>query len=95
MILLIGAGGKKYYREHVKESLKILNLMPLDRRDIIYLSRLKIFPESAYAELSVKYHLKNLTQEEMDKQILEVIDGLKFGEKKPIIAEYDINEFVY
>lgn len=95
VILLIGAGGTRYYEVHIKNSIRILNLMPLDKGDIIYFSRLKILPNSAYAELSKKYGLKSLTQEEMDKQILEIISGLKFGGKRIIMAEYDIDEFVY
>lgn len=95
VIILIGAGGMKYHREHVKDTVRILNLMPLDKRDIIYLSKLKIMPNSAYAILSRQYGLKKMSLEDMDRQIAEIISGLKFNLDKPIVAEYDIDEFVY
>ena len=95
VIVLIGAGGSKYYEVHVDDTIKILNSMPLGKGDIIYLSRLKIFHDSPYAILSKKYGLRELKPDEMDKQISEIIGRLKFNDEKPVIAEYDIDEFVY
>ena len=95
VIVLIGAGGSEYYKVHVDDTIRILNSMPLGKGDIIYLSRLKILHNSAYAVLSRKYTLRELKPDEMDKQISEIIRGLRFNNEKPVIAEYDIDEFIY
>ncbi len=95
VIILIGAGGREYYMDHVTNTVDILNRMPLGKGDIIYYSRLKIKRESAYARLSEKYGITALSQEEMDKQINEITKKLIFHREKPVIAEYDIDEFVY
>ncbi len=96
VIILIGAGGREYYKEHVNETIKIINMMPLDKRDIIYMSRLKVREESPYRYLSLKYGLTSLSMGEMDRQISDIVSGLSFDKKNaPIVAEYDIDEFVY
>ncbi len=96
VIVLIGAGGREYYREHVDKTIEVLNKMPLDNRDIIYMSRLKIREESPYRYLALKYGITSLTMEEMDSQIAEITRGLNFQHPNtPVIAEYDIDEFVY
>jgi len=95
VIILIGAGGREYYNEHVANTVDILNRMPLGKGDILYYSRLKIRPDSAYARLSEEYGITALSQEEMDRQINEINKKLVFHWDKPVIAEYDIDEFVY
>lgn len=96
VIVLIGAGGKEYYMEHVRKTSKILNAMPLSKGDIIYYSKLKISPTSEYFRLSKEYGLSELNEKEMDNQINDITNRLKFNAKnKPVIAIYDIDEFVY
>ena len=96
VIVLIGAGGREYYDEHVQKTAEVLNMMPLDGRDIIYLSRLKVREESPYRYLSLKYGLTSLTMEEMDRQISDLTRKLRFDPpNSPVVAEYDIDEFVY
>lgn len=96
VIILIGAGGREYFDEHVGKTIGILNSMPLDNRDIIYMSRLKIREESPYRYLALKYGISSLNMEEMDEQIIMISQGLKFKpDHAPIVAEYDIDEFVY
>ena len=94
VIILIGAGGSKFYEKHVKDTIKILNKMPLDDQDIIYFSKLKTSPNSEYMKLIKEYGLDNLDDEEMDQQIMDIRSGLTH-DKMPITAIYDIDEFVY
>ncbi|HIE36883.1 TPA: radical SAM protein [Candidatus Geothermarchaeota archaeon] len=94
IIILIGAGGREYYDEHVMKTIKILNAMPLDKRDIIYYSKLKIHSDSEYYKISREYGLTELDDEEMNMQIDDIRRGLKHIEK-PIQAIYDIDETIY
>ena len=40
IILLLGAGGKKYMKNHVRDSIHLINQMDLDLDDLIYFSEL-------------------------------------------------------
>lgn len=94
VIVLIGAGGKKYFDRHVDNTIKILNEMYLDDRDIIYFSKLKVSESSEYYKISSKYGLGYLSDDEMEDQIRRIKDGLRHS-RKPIQAIYDIDEFIY
>jgi len=94
VIVLIGAGGESFYNYHVRDTIKVLNEMPLDSGDIIYFSKLKVSPGSEYMRLSMKFGLKELSEYDMDRQIIEVRKGIRHSDK-PIMAIYDIDEFVY
>ena len=40
IILLLGAGGKKYGKKHIQDSIHLINQMQLDADDLIYFSEL-------------------------------------------------------
>ncbi len=94
VIILIGAGGREYYRRHVENTVKIVNMMPLDNRDIIYFSKLKVRPGSEYYFLAREHGITDLTEEEMDMQIAEIQRGLSHS-SRPVYAIYDIDETIY
>jgi len=94
IIILIGAGGEEYYRQHVENTIRILNSMPLDRRDIIYFSKLKVREGSEYQRIAEEMGLTGLSEEEMDRQIEEIKRGISHREA-PIQAIYDIDETIY
>ena len=94
VIVLIGAGGREYFDDHVKKTIEALNSMKLDSGDIIYYSKLKIHPESRYAYLMEEYGITELNDEWMDRQIEYIRRGLTHR-SKPINAIYDIDETIY
>ncbi len=94
VIILIGAGGREYYTKHVDETAKIINKMPIDSRDIIYFSKLKVRPTSEYYKLAREYGITDLNEEEMDRQIEDIKDLIELDEQ-PIYAVYDIDETIY
>lgn len=94
VIILIGAGGKDFYEDHVRETVKTINSMPLDGRDIIYFSKLKVREGSEYHKLSVEYGLTELSEDEMNQQIDEIKNKINLKEP-PIYAIYDIDETIY
>ena len=96
VIILIGAGGDRYFRLHVEETIRILNELPLGGEDMIYFSPLVESPLSEYARRARDAGIRSLTDEERREQLKAIRSALRFsGEKKPKVALYDIREFVY
>ncbi len=93
VILLLGAGGARFAESHVRESLRLLNSLPLGQGDYIYLSPLVVEPGSAYANSGVPL----LSPEQVLAQEKAIRDGLRFGSTtgKPYVARYEIENFVY
>ena len=95
VIVLIGAGGHFYAEAHVRDTIALLNAMPLDSRDIIYFSELVVTDDMPYARDAAAANLHPLTHEECLAQEAAIRAGLRFGASKPLISRYDIREFVY
>ncbi len=95
VIVLIGAGGHFYAKAHVRDTIALINQMPLDSRDIIYFSELVVTEDMPYARDAAAADLKPLTHEECVEQERAIRAGLRFGKSKPLISRYDIREFVY
>jgi len=97
VIILIGLGGDAFFQSHVRDTIALLNAMPLDRRDIIYLSPLYIHPGSDYEEKARASGIRALTPQEVTAQIRRIREGLRFASsvERPRLSIYDIREFVY
>lgn len=96
IILLIGAGGKQYARDHIGDSIRLVNQMQLDADDIIYLSELVEEEGMEYAREAYQAELEPLTAEERQFQGEEIVAALQFSTRgTPHISRYDIRDFVY
>jgi hypothetical protein len=97
VILLLGAGGKAYARQHIADTIRTLNAMPLDLHDLIYFSELVDQEGMDYTRDAFQAHLQPLSPDELLEQGSQIERGLKFNPKSgtPHIARYDIREFVY
>ncbi len=96
VIILLGAGGHRYAREHIHDTIRWLNAMPLDGDDLIYFSELMVSSEMAYAKDAVQAKLDPLEAEERAAQGEMIEEGLRFhGASRPPVSRYDIREFVY
>ena len=96
VIVLIGAGGHYYADAHVRDTIDLINAMPLGRGDIIYFSELVVTDDMPYARDAVAANLRPLTHEECVAQENAIRAGLRFEKKnRPLISRYDIREFVY
>lgn len=97
VIILIGLGGEAFFDPHVRETVALLNEMPLGREDIIYLSPLYIHPGSDYEEKARAFRLRALAPHELKRQIHLIREGLQFRSsvERPRISIYDVREFVY
>ena len=91
---MIGAGGREYEDTHVKQTINVVNEMPLGPGDIIYFSKLKIREGSEYMKISREMGLTELNDWEMDMQIERIKAGL-IHNPRPIYAIYDIDETIY
>lgn len=97
VIILIGLGGDAFFEAHVRDTIALLNEMPLDRGDILYLSPLYVHPGSDYEEKARAFGLRALTPQELKHQIRRIREGLRFASsaERPRVSLYDVREFVY
>jgi radical SAM superfamily enzyme YgiQ (UPF0313 family) len=97
VIVLLGAGGHTYAKEHVRETVRTINAMQLDADDLIYFSELVESEGLPYVQAAYQAGLQPLSQQERLAQGEEIEAGLKFSQQggTPHISRYDIREFVY
>ena len=97
VIVLLGAGGQEKAAGHVRETIRILNEMPLGRNDYIYFSPLVMHPGSQYDTQAMSDAVTPLSVEEMRQQEQELRLGLRFDQRrgKPYLARYELETFVY
>ena len=97
VIVLIGAGGREHAAAHVRETIRVLNEMPLGRNDYIYFSPLVVYPGSQYNTQAMNDAVTPLSVEEVHQQEQEIRLGLRFNLQrgKPYLARYELETFVY
>lgn len=97
VIILLGAGGHKYEKEHIRDTIKIINKMSLDINDIIYFSELIESEGMEYMKKAYLDELSPLNEKERIWQSEEIEAKLRFSRSggTPHISRYDIREFVY
>ncbi len=97
VIILIGAGGDKYYKGHIEDTAKLLSSMPLDHEDLIYFSRFVPVPGAPYIEIADKSGVRPLSPAEMEIQEQQI--KARFTpmnpKDRPKFSVYDIREFIY
>jgi radical SAM superfamily enzyme YgiQ (UPF0313 family) len=97
VIILLGAGGKFYSEEHVRETVRVLNEMKLDAGDMIYFSKMINAEDSPYAALESKNNLTPLSEREQESQWQSIESQIKFDKTlgTPCISVYDIRDFIF
>lgn len=97
VIVLLGASGHTFSRQHVADTIQTINAMPLDADDIVYFSDLVVGADMAYARDARQARLRPLTAAERLAQGQAIERALKFSADRgiPHISRYDIREFVY
>lgn len=93
LILMIGLGGRGFRERHREESLAALAGLPLDRRDLLYLSPFVEAPGSAYAERRNAGGFALLTPEEIEAETAVWTADLRARGLR--VGRYDIREFIY
>ena len=97
VIILLGAGGRRYAAGHIQDTISALQAMRLDLHDQIYFSELLELPGSKYTKDAFAQELDPLSREEVEQQWSQIQVGLHFSEAggTPHMARYDIREFIY
>jgi radical SAM superfamily enzyme YgiQ (UPF0313 family) len=97
VIVLLGVGGDRFARQHVERTTQVLNSLPLDEDDFIYLSPLVEQEDWDYGRRMAKEGVRPLSDEQVCAQMEQIRGGLRFAEndESPRVSVYDIREFVY
>jgi hypothetical protein len=96
VIILVGVGGKRFCRQHIESTIRLLNDLPWQKGDFLYFSPLWVQEGSKYNQASREADWDPLSSEEMLAQWQEIRSRLDFSKfTPPQIALYDIREFVY
>lgn len=97
VIVLLGAGGKRYADDHVRDTIAAINAMQLDLDDLVYFSELVVSEGMQYVQQAYQANLEPLSAIERIRQGEAIEQGLVFSVDggTPHISRYDIREFVY
>jgi radical SAM superfamily enzyme YgiQ (UPF0313 family) len=95
VILMVGAGGRRYAEGHLRDSAALLARLPLDQADLVYLSPFVVQPGSAYAERAERDGIIALGEEERQVQERLLRAAARAAAPTARVARYHIDEFVY
>lgn len=97
VIILLGAGGKQFHQQHITESARVLNCLPLDSHDYIFLSPLVVYDGGAYDAAAMTRQIEPLTPAEIQQQDTAIRQRLKFEAQRghPYVARYELETFAY
>jgi len=91
VIILVGAGGRKFWHDHVNASCSVLQQMNFSQGDIVYLSPL--VESEQYKRLAEHLNLGILSEKEKERQVEEILACIKkSGKVNSPIVRYDIRE---
>lgn len=97
VIILLGAGGERFFEQHLHHSVEMLNALPLSKGDYIYLSPLVPWAHTEYLEKARGEGVESLTEERLVEQERQIRSGLTSQPSSggPYVARYDVSHFVY
>lgn len=95
LIVMAGVGGERYQAAHCRDTVAVLQQMPLSAGDIVYISPFVVDPLSPYA--GDMAGMAPLDEAEIDREIAGLRMALKSwaGVHGVRVSTYDIREFVY
>ncbi|MHB1627492.1 MAG: radical SAM protein [Bacilli bacterium] len=97
VIILVGAGGRSFAAEHMRETLDVLKDVPLTKEDTVFLSPFVEPGLPEYGSESGMMGLTALTEEETGVEMSRFKQGLRSGMEvyPPKITLYSIREHLY
>lgn len=96
VIILAGAGGDRYYQQHVRHSVEAIAAMPLDVGDIVYISPLVVSDDDDYSRQMRQLGICTLNPSEVMMQVDIMKSELKMSRPdRPRVTLYNIEEFLY
>ncbi|HRQ10639.1 MAG TPA: radical SAM protein [Trueperaceae bacterium] len=95
VIVMVGAGGRRFAEAHLADSLALLERLPLDAEDLVYLSPFVLQPGSAYETRAAEGGVEPLDEDEAAAQYAAFRAGARSRVGAAKVALYHIDEFVY
>jgi radical SAM superfamily enzyme YgiQ (UPF0313 family) len=95
IVLMIGIGGKRFAADHIENSLKMMERLPLEEGDIVYLSPFRERSGTSYAERAAGEMVEPLDRREREAQYRRMRDAVRRMHPGVRVTRYDILEFVY
>jgi hypothetical protein len=97
VIVLLGAGGQRYFDDHVRGTARTLARMHLGPRDLLYFSELIVAPAGEYGRRTRDENVVPLTATRLAEQRELILrDGIgRGGAGAPRVSTYDVREFIY
>ncbi len=93
VIAMVGLGGDRFAAQHVQETLAVIGEMPLDGRDVIYLSVYRPAPGTEYPTLAEQAGIRPLTPEEEAVQQRTLQTALRQRFPHTRVAPYYVEGF--
>ncbi|MHB8972096.1 MAG: radical SAM protein [Pirellulaceae bacterium] len=97
VIVLVGAGGERFFDEHVQQTVHLIRAMDLEPGDYVYLSPLVAAHGAEYAQIAAADHVVPLSPARLIAQEQLIRQGLHAatGRRGPYLAHYEVENFVY
>jgi hypothetical protein len=97
VIVLLGAGGERFYESHAGRTAAVLGQMGLDVRDVVYFSEIVSHSELPYARRMAADGLAPLSPARLRAQRQAIAAAVESAPQRsrPRCSSYDIREFVY
>jgi hypothetical protein len=97
LIVMIGVGGEVYKEAHRRDTVALIQQMPLDQNDILYLSPFVADTNSLYTEDIESAEIETMSEDTIAQEMERFRVALKpWTQPRRIrISAYDIREFIY
>ena len=97
LICMVGVGGEQFRKAHLRDTVALLQQMPLDAHDLIYLSPFVASDDSPYVQDAVDADITALSAAELRAEEVRFQHALRpwARELGVRISRYDIREFIY
>jgi radical SAM superfamily enzyme YgiQ (UPF0313 family) len=95
IILMVGAGGRAFEREHERDTRALIQCLPLGAGDRVYLSPFQVQPGSRYAERAREDGVEPLDPGALRRQYDRLREAARAAAPAATVALYHIDEFVY
>jgi radical SAM superfamily enzyme YgiQ (UPF0313 family) len=97
LIFMVGVGGDRFREEHFRDTVALIQEMPLNRDDMLYVSPFVATPGAPYLHQIEEAHIRPLTDEEIWAEEGRFKAALlPWARSRGVkISRYDVREFVY
>lgn len=93
VIVMVGLGGDRFAAQHVTNTVKTIQAMPLNGSDVIYLSAYRPAPQTPYPAQAAAAGIKPLTPEEEKAQQQALQKALRASFPRTRVAPYHVEGF--